>query len=98
MYSLPPYHVPRHRLTGLCAGYKVVVVEAGAGYGKSVLGAELVTDWCAVGVEVQLDHPGTDANLLVGRFRPPYYRRVFLMPPPRRWPPAGTPPVRSTLC
>ena len=69
MYSLPPYHVPRHRLTGLCAGYKVVVVEAGAGYGKSVLGAELVTDWCAVGVEVQLDHEGTDANLLVGRLR-----------------------------
>jgi DNA-binding SARP family transcriptional activator len=69
MYSLPPYHVPRHRLTGLCAGYKVVVVEAGAGYGKSVLGAELVADWCAVGVEVQLDHPGTDANLLVGRLR-----------------------------
>ncbi len=69
MYSLPPYHIPRHRLTERCAGYKVVVVEAGGGYGKSVLGAELVADWCAVGVEVQLDHPGTDANLLVGRLR-----------------------------
>jgi DNA-binding SARP family transcriptional activator len=69
MYSLPPYHVPRHRLTGRCAGYKVVVVEAGGGYGKSVLGAELVADWFAVGVEVQLDRPGTDANLLVGRLR-----------------------------
>jgi hypothetical protein len=69
MYSLPPYHVPRHRLTRRCSGYNVVVVEAGGGFGKSVLGAELVADWRAVGVEVQLDHPGTDANLLVGRLR-----------------------------
>ena len=69
MHSLPPYHVPRSRLTERCAGYKVVVVEAGGGYGKSVLGAELVAAWCAVGVEVQLDHPATDANLLVGRLR-----------------------------
>jgi DNA-binding SARP family transcriptional activator/ATP/maltotriose-dependent transcriptional regulator MalT len=69
MYSLPPYHVPRHRLTGRCSGFKVVVVEAGGGYGKSVFGAELVAEWCAVGIEVQLDRPGTDANLLVGRLR-----------------------------
>jgi DNA-binding SARP family transcriptional activator/tetratricopeptide (TPR) repeat protein len=69
MYSLPPYHLPRRRLTKRCAGYKVVVVEAGGGYGKSVLGAELVADWCAVGVEVRLDRPATDANLLVARLR-----------------------------
>lgn len=69
MYSLPPYHVPRHRLVERCAGYKVVAIEAGGGFGKSVLGAELVADWCTVGVEVQLDSPGTDANLLVGRLR-----------------------------
>ncbi|HTW06420.1 MAG TPA: BTAD domain-containing putative transcriptional regulator [Acidimicrobiales bacterium] len=77
MYSLPPYHVPRRRLTERCAGYKVVVVEAAGGYGKSVLGAELVADWCAVGIEVQLDTPGTDANLLVGRLRAAVQRAGF---------------------
>jgi hypothetical protein len=70
------------------------VVEAGAGYGKSVLGAELVADWCAVGVEVQLDHPGPTPTSWLAGCGPQYYRRGFLMPPPR-WPPARTPPVRT---
>ena len=69
MYRLPPYHIPRRRITDRCADYPVVVVEAGGGYGKSVLGSELVDSWWAVGIEVQLDNAGTDANLLAARLR-----------------------------
>jgi DNA-binding SARP family transcriptional activator/ATP/maltotriose-dependent transcriptional regulator MalT len=50
-----------------CAGYQVVVVEAAGGYGKSVLGAELVDHWHAVGIEVQLDNAGVTAPLLAAR-------------------------------
>jgi DNA-binding SARP family transcriptional activator/ATP/maltotriose-dependent transcriptional regulator MalT len=47
----------------------VIVVEAAAGYGKSVLASELVANWCTIGIEAQLDHPGIDANLLAARLR-----------------------------
>lgn len=47
----------------------MVVVEAAAGYGKTVLAAELVESWQAVGVEVTLDFPGVPAALLVARLR-----------------------------
>ncbi|HTV10824.1 MAG TPA: BTAD domain-containing putative transcriptional regulator [Acidimicrobiales bacterium] len=69
MYCLPPYHVPRPRLVEACTAHPVVVAEAAGGYGKSVLGAELVAAWCAVGIEVQLDHPGTEAKLFASRLR-----------------------------
>jgi DNA-binding SARP family transcriptional activator/ATP/maltotriose-dependent transcriptional regulator MalT len=67
MNRLPPHHVPRPRLTGRCAGYRVVVVEAAAGYGKSVLSAELVDYWRSVGIDVQLEHAGVTSPLLAAR-------------------------------
>ncbi|HTV11006.1 MAG TPA: BTAD domain-containing putative transcriptional regulator [Acidimicrobiales bacterium] len=56
MHPLPPYHVPRPRLTERCAEQRVVVVEAAAGYGKSVFGAELVHCWRASAIEVVIGH------------------------------------------
>ena len=47
MGRLPPYHVRRPRLTSPCRDASVVVVEAAAGYGKTVLGMELA-DACLV--------------------------------------------------
>jgi HrpA-like RNA helicase len=38
MRRLPPYRVPRPRLTERCADHQVVVIEAAPGYGKSTLG------------------------------------------------------------
>ena len=61
--------MPRPRLTGRCANYHVIVVEAAGGYGKTVLGAELVDSWRAVGIEVQLEHEGVTAPLLAARLR-----------------------------
>ena len=66
---LPPHYVPRPRLTGRCADAPVVVVEASAGYGKSVLGAELVASWGAVPVTVVLERDEVPAPLLVARLR-----------------------------
>jgi ATP/maltotriose-dependent transcriptional regulator MalT len=43
MRRLPAHHVPRPRLTRRCDGLAVVVVEAGAGYGKTVLAARGLT-------------------------------------------------------
>ena len=67
MTRLPPHHVPRPRLTGRSEGYQVVVIEAAAGYGKSVLAAELVDTWRSVGIEAQLEHGGVSAPLLAAR-------------------------------
>ena len=77
MHRLPQYHVPRPRLTEQCADRRVVVIEAAAGYGKSVLGAELVDSWRAVGIDVQLDHRGAAANLLAARLRAAVLRAGF---------------------
>ncbi|HTX01697.1 MAG TPA: hypothetical protein VMD59_23140, partial [Acidimicrobiales bacterium] len=66
---MPPHHVPRPRLVDRCADRQVVVVEAAAGYGKSVLGAELVDSWRAVGIDVQLDHAGVPGLLLAARLQ-----------------------------
>jgi ATP/maltotriose-dependent transcriptional regulator MalT/DNA-binding SARP family transcriptional activator len=77
MRRLPPYHVPRARLTERCAGHQVVVVEAAAGYGKSTLGAELVGEWRAVGIEVPLDHADMTAALLVARLHAAVLRVGF---------------------
>ncbi len=69
MRRLPPHHVPRPRLTDRCANYHVIVVEAAGGYGKSVLGTELVDSWRAIGIDVQLEHEGVTAPLLGARLR-----------------------------
>lgn len=47
----------------------MVIVEAGAGYGKTTLAAELVHGWNAVPVEVTLHEGGVSAALLVAHLR-----------------------------
>ena len=69
MRRLPPHHVPRPRLTDRCANFQVIVVEAAGGYGKTVLGTELVDQWRAVGIDVQVEHEGMTAALLAARLR-----------------------------
>jgi len=48
---------------------KVVVVEAAAGYGKTVLGAELADAWRSVAIEVVLHEGGVSAQLFAARLR-----------------------------
>lgn len=80
MGRLPSHHVPRPRLTDQCRGegVVVVVVEAAAGYGKSVLAAELVEVWGSVGVEALLEAGGVSAELLAARLRAAVSRAGFL--------------------
>ena len=52
-----------------CLGASVVVVEAGAGYGKTVLAAELTDTWRSVPVEVVLHEGGVPAELFAARLR-----------------------------
>ncbi len=77
MNRLPPHHVPRPRLTGRTAGHRVIVVEAAAGYGKSVLAAELVDHWRSVGIDVQSEHAGVSGSLLAARFHQAVRRAGF---------------------
>ncbi len=74
---MPSYHVGRARLSDRCVEESIVVVEAGAGYGKSVLAAELVQVWGAVPIEVVLEEGGVSAQLLVGRLRAAVARAGF---------------------
>lgn len=67
MTRLPAHHIHRPRVTEKCDGFTVVVVEAAGGYGKSVLGAELVDRWRAVGVVLELEPGGVPATLLSAR-------------------------------
>jgi DNA-binding SARP family transcriptional activator/ATP/maltotriose-dependent transcriptional regulator MalT len=67
--DLPAHHVPRPRLTAAADAARVVVIEAGAGYGKSTLATELVGMWGAVEVEVALNEGGGSAALLATRLR-----------------------------
>ena len=69
MGRLPPHHIRRPRLTSQCLRAGVVVVEAAAGYGKTVLGAELADTWRAVAVEVVLHEGGMPAQLFAARLR-----------------------------
>lgn len=69
MSRLPPHHIRRPRLTSQCLEANVVVVEAGAGYGKTVFGAELVDVWRSVAIEVVLHEGGVPAQLFAARLR-----------------------------
>ncbi len=69
MRRLPPYHISRPRLTSPCLDERVVVVEAGSGYGKSVLAAELVDAWRVVGIDVVLLSDSVTPDLLAARLR-----------------------------
>jgi DNA-binding SARP family transcriptional activator len=79
MSRLPPHHVPRPRLTGACQDEDatVFVVEAAAGYGKSVLGAELVEVWGAVPIEVLLGPAEVSGELLIARLHAAVSRAGF---------------------
>lgn len=55
-----------------------MVLEASAGYGKSVLAAELVSVWGAVPVDVILEDGGVSAPLLVSRLRAAVGRAGFV--------------------
>ena len=69
MGRLPPHHIPRPRLTGQCRPAGVVVVEAAAGYGKTVLAAELADTWRSVAIEVVMHEGGMPAALFAARLR-----------------------------
>jgi DNA-binding SARP family transcriptional activator len=79
MSRLPSHHVPRPRLTDRCAGadVSIVVVEAAAGYGKSVLAAELVEVWGSVPIEVVLEPVEVSADLLAARLHAAVARAGF---------------------
>jgi LuxR family maltose regulon positive regulatory protein len=79
MSRLPPHHIARPRLTDRCRDENVlvVVVEAAAGYGKSVLAAELVDTWGLVPVEVLLEEGPVSGRLLAGRLRAAAARAGF---------------------
>jgi DNA-binding SARP family transcriptional activator len=68
MQQLPDYHIARPRLTDQCLRNAVVVVEAAAGYGKSVLAKEVCDALGAVGIEVLLD-ADVSADQLAARLR-----------------------------
>lgn len=69
MSRLPPHHIRRPRLTSQCLQAGVVVVEAGAGYGKTVFGAELADAWRSVAIDVVLHEGGVPARLFAARLR-----------------------------
>ena len=66
MALLPPHHLARRRLISAAEGVAVLVVEAGAGYGKTTLAAAIVEDRRAVEVEVTL-HEGVAAESFTAR-------------------------------
>ena len=57
MRSFPAHHIPRPRLADAVSAERVVVVEAGGGYGKTTLASEIVDVWGAIEIEVTL-HEG----------------------------------------
>ena len=65
-------------MIGPCRDEPVVVLEASAGYGKSVLAAELVIVWGAVPVDVVLEDGGVSAPLLASRLRSAVGRAGFV--------------------
>ena len=75
---LPSHYVSRPRLIDLCRDERVVVLEASAGYGKSVLASALVNVWGAVPVDVVLEHGGVSATLLASRLRTAVGRAGFV--------------------
>jgi DNA-binding SARP family transcriptional activator len=77
MRSLPAHHIPRPRLASAVTAERVVVVEAGGGYGKTTLAAEIVDEWSAVEIEVVLHEGGGSAALFAARLRSGIARAGF---------------------
>lgn len=69
MWSLPAHHIPRARLARAVSEQNVVVIEAGGGYGKTTLAAEIVDVWGAIEIEVTLHEGAASAALLATRLR-----------------------------
>jgi ATP/maltotriose-dependent transcriptional regulator MalT len=64
-FGLPPYHVARRRLVTEMLGSSVAVVEAAAGYGKSVLASEYRDALGTACAWVPLGPHDDDASVLV---------------------------------
>jgi ATP/maltotriose-dependent transcriptional regulator MalT/DNA-binding SARP family transcriptional activator len=69
MRTFPRHHVSRPRLTALLEGGTVGLVEAGAGFGKSVLAAEFAALLGVVTVEARLGPGPVSPGLLASRLR-----------------------------
>ncbi|MEW6583437.1 MAG: AAA family ATPase, partial [Actinomycetota bacterium] len=66
-FRLPPHHVPRPRLVARLAPARLVVVEAGAGYGKTTLALEAGAELGVGFATVALEPPDTDPGMLAVR-------------------------------
>jgi DNA-binding SARP family transcriptional activator/tetratricopeptide (TPR) repeat protein len=77
MGQLPAHHVPRPRLATVVGDAQVLVVEAGAGFGKTTLATELAEAWRAVMVEVTLYEGGVSAALFATHLRAALGRAGF---------------------
>src|ERR1700677_4729857 len=64
-FGLPPFHVERRRLVAELLGSPLAVVEAAAGYGKSVLASEYRDALGTACASVPLGPPDDDAAVLV---------------------------------
>jgi ATP/maltotriose-dependent transcriptional regulator MalT/DNA-binding SARP family transcriptional activator len=67
--GLPRDHILRPRLTGVLAASALGVVEAGSGYGKTTLAAELALTRGIASVMVPLDERHSNAAALIGALR-----------------------------
>jgi ATP/maltotriose-dependent transcriptional regulator MalT/DNA-binding SARP family transcriptional activator len=67
--SLPPYHVARPRLSGDLARRPLSVVIAGAGFGKSLLAAEVCDEYGAPALTAVLETGAGSAGSVVARLR-----------------------------
>ncbi len=74
MSGLPDHHILRPRLTTVLSSAPVGVVEAGGGYGKSALAAELGAVRGVASVLVPLDERHSTGRALVGALRSAFKR------------------------
>jgi len=92
MRFFPAHHISRPRLADAVSAERVVIVEAGGGYGKTTLASEIVDAWGAVEIEVTL-HEGAGSAAC----SPRGFGQVSLMPasrqPQRGWPAQVTTPT-----
>ncbi len=77
MRTLPAHHIPRPRLVNTVSEERVVVVEAGGGYGKTTLAAEIIEGWRTIAVEVTLHAGAGGAALFAARLRSGIVRAGF---------------------
>jgi LuxR family transcriptional regulator, maltose regulon positive regulatory protein len=67
---MPPIrHVPRPRLVRVLAGAPLAIIEAGGGYGKSVLASQLRGELEIASAEASLERETTEPQQLIGALR-----------------------------